>query len=73
LELSKKSIYYLIFLQFIINPGCVDQTMVDMWKTKLPLKIQIFLWMLWHDRLQTADQLRKKELGWAAQGMQTLK
>jgi len=29
LELSNKSIYYLIFLQFIINPGCVDQRMVD--------------------------------------------
>jgi len=38
--------------------------MCDIWKTKIPLKIQAFLWMLWHDRAQTAKQLKKKKLGW---------
>lgn len=33
-----------------------------LWKTKLPLKIKIFLWQLIHDRLQTANCLKKK--GW---------
>lgn len=46
--------------KFIVNPGCVDQRMVDLWNAKLPLKIQIFMWMLWHDRLQTADQLKTR-------------
>jgi hypothetical protein len=31
-----------------------DLRMTDVWHTKFPLKIQIFLWMMWHDRLQTA-------------------
>jgi hypothetical protein len=35
--------------------------MIETWRTKLPLKIQIFLWMIWQDRLQTATQLRKRK------------
>ena len=37
--------------RFIVDPGCKDQWMINIWNTKLPLKIQIFLWMLCHDRL----------------------
>lgn len=32
--------------------------MLEVWKAKLPLKIKIFLWMLWHDRVQTGEQLK---------------
>jgi hypothetical protein len=38
-----------------------DPRAIDIWNTKLPLKIQIFLWMMHHDRLQTAVQLRNRK------------
>jgi hypothetical protein len=34
--------------------------MMEIWKAKIPLKVQIFLWMAWHDRIQTVQQMRKK-------------
>ena len=37
--------------------------MMEVWKCKVPLKIQIFLWMAFHDRIQSAVQLRKRK--WA--------
>lgn len=35
----------------------------DIWKARIPLKIQIFLWMVYHDRIQAAVQLKKRN--WA--------
>lgn len=32
------------------------------WKCKIPLKIKVFLWQLFNDKLQTAHNLKKK--GW---------
>ena len=55
---SARSLY-----RFIVNPGCVDLRMVDVWNTRVPLKIQIFLWMVWHDRVQTTVQLKKRKWG----------
>jgi hypothetical protein len=40
--------------------GVVYQRMKELWKVRLPLKIRIFLWMLWHDRVQTGAQLMKR-------------
>jgi hypothetical protein len=34
----------------------------NIWKTKLPLKIKIFLWQLHHDKLQVATSLKNR--GW---------
>jgi hypothetical protein len=31
---------------------------------KIPKKFQMFLWMIRHDRVQTAEHLKKEELGW---------
>ena len=42
----------------MVDPTCRDQRMIDLWNRRLPLKIQIFLWMLFHDQLQTAVQLK---------------
>jgi len=42
----------------MINPGEVDTGMKDLWEVKMPLKIKVFLWMLWHDRVQTGEQLK---------------
>jgi hypothetical protein len=37
------------------NGGEMDMRMKELWEEKLPLKINIFLWMLWHDRVQTRE------------------
>jgi hypothetical protein len=52
-KFTTKSLYRLMK-----NSGEVDLIMTEMWKAKLPLKIKIFLWMLWHNRVQTGDQLK---------------
>ena len=51
--------------QFMLNPGTVDLRLTDIWNTRIPLKIQIFLWMVWHDRIQIAEQLKKRK--WSGQ------
>lgn len=40
--------------------GVVDVRMMAIWNAKIPLKVQIFLWMAWHNRIQTTDQLRRR-------------
>lgn len=41
--------------------GESDLIMMEVWRCKVPLKIQIFLWMVFHDRIQSATQLKKKK------------
>ena len=50
-----RSLYYLMTFG-----GVRDQRMLDVWAAKLPLKIKIFLWMVFHDRTQSAEQLKKR-------------
>jgi len=50
---SAKSLY-----RFMKTSREVDIRMTNLWKMKLPLKIKIFLWMLWHDRVQIGEQLK---------------
>ena len=35
--------------------------MMAVWGCDIPLKVKIFIWMLAHDRIQSAVQLRKKK------------
>ena len=37
--------------------------MSNIWKCKIPLKVQIFLWMAFQDRIQSAVQLKKRKWG----------
>ena len=46
--------------RFITYPGVTDVQMMEIWKAKILLKVQIFLWMAWHDRIQTVQQLRRR-------------
>jgi hypothetical protein len=39
--------------------GFSDRWMLCPWKTKVPLKIKIFLWQVIHDKIQSAEQLKK--------------
>jgi len=54
-KFSNRSLYRLM-----INSGEIDLRMKQVWEQKLPLKTKIFLWMLWHDRVQTGEQLSKR-------------
>jgi hypothetical protein len=40
--------------------GVVDVRMEELWKSKLPLKIINFLWLVYRERIQTVDNLKKK-------------
>jgi hypothetical protein len=41
-------------------PGMTNKWMMDVWRARLPLKIKIFLWQLHNDKVQTAEQLKKR-------------
>jgi hypothetical protein len=41
--------------------GFSDRCMLCLWKTKVPLKIKIFLWQVIHDKIQSTEQLKKRE------------
>ena len=54
---STKSLY-----RFLTHRGVRLPDSDNVWRTKLPLKIKIFLWQLKHDKLQVAMSLKKR--GW---------
>jgi hypothetical protein len=41
--------------------GVISNRMKEVWDAKLPLKVKIFLWQMVHGKLQTAEQLKKRE------------
>jgi hypothetical protein len=41
-------------------PGVSNTWMLNIWTATLPLKIKIFLWQICNDKLQTAEQLGKR-------------
>jgi hypothetical protein len=42
------------------SSGVVDVRMEELWRSKLPLKIKNFLWLVFSGRIQTMDNLKKK-------------
>jgi hypothetical protein len=34
---------------------------MEIWGTKVPFKIRIFIWQMFHDKLHTTEQLKKRE------------
>jgi hypothetical protein len=40
--------------------GVVSRRMKEVWLTRVPLKVRIFMWQMFHDRLQSAEQLKKR-------------
>jgi hypothetical protein len=54
-KLSTKSLY-----RFLTNGGIPSIIAWKIWKCKLPLKIRIFLWLAFQDRIQTAQQLKAR-------------
>jgi hypothetical protein len=44
-------------------PAVVNKWLMNVWRAKLPLKIKIFLWQLYNEKIQTAERLKKRN--WA--------
>ena len=59
-QYSTKSLY-----RFITFGGVREMNLIDIWNCRVPLRIQIFLWMVYHDRIQSAVQLKKRR--WAGE------
>jgi len=54
---TTKSLY-----RFITHRGVCIPASEDVWKSKLPLKIKVFMWQLQHNKLQVAASLKNR--GW---------
>jgi hypothetical protein len=48
---------------FLTNGGMESKMAKMIWKCKIPLKIRIFLWQVFQDRLQTGQQLKMMKWG----------
>lgn len=44
----------------LLNPGAIYTPMMQIWEAKIPLKVKNFMWLLNKDRIQAAEQLKKK-------------
>jgi hypothetical protein len=38
----------------------VDRSIKHFWKAKLPLKIKIWLWLIWHNAIASKDNMKKR-------------
>jgi hypothetical protein len=38
----------------------VDRTFKHQWKAKIPLKIKIWLWLIWHNAIATKDNMLRR-------------
>ena len=52
---TTKSLY-----RFITHTGVFIPASEDVWKSKLPLKIKVFMWQLQHNKLQVATSLKNR-------------
>jgi hypothetical protein len=41
--------------------GVIDVRMEELWKSELPLKVRNFLWLMYRGRIQTVDNLKKRD------------
>jgi hypothetical protein len=46
--------------RFITHRGACIPASDDVWKSKLPLKINVFMWRLQHNKLQVAASLKRE-------------
>jgi hypothetical protein len=39
----------------------VDRSFKQLWKAQIPLKIEIWLWLIWHNDIATKDNMKKRK------------
>jgi hypothetical protein len=54
-QYTTKSMY-----RFLAHRGVINCRMQRLWKTNLPLKLKLFMWQVFQDRLQTGGELKKR-------------
>jgi hypothetical protein len=47
-KISTRSVY---LAHHFWRGGVIDTRMMEIWNTKIPMKVQFFLWMAWHNRI----------------------
>jgi hypothetical protein len=45
-----------------ISSSGIDRSFKHLWKSKIPLKIKVWLWLIWHNAITTKDIM--SERGW---------
>jgi hypothetical protein len=59
---TKSGIFSVKSLYAKLSAVVVDRSFKQLWKAKLPLKIQIWLWLIWHNTVAIRDNMKKR--GW---------
>jgi hypothetical protein len=60
--LTKNGLFSMTSLyKHCVFSGVVDVRMEELWNSKIPLKVKNFVWLVYQDRVQTADNLIKKK------------
>jgi S-adenosylmethionine:diacylglycerol 3-amino-3-carboxypropyl transferase len=54
-QYSSKSLY-----RFLSFGGVISKRLEGLWRARVPLKVKIFMWQMFHNKLQSADQLKKR-------------
>jgi hypothetical protein len=54
--------FLLSLYKHLCNNG-IDRSFRHLWKSRIPLKIKIWLWLIWHNAIATKDNLIKRN--WA--------
>jgi hypothetical protein len=40
----------------------IDRSFKHLWKSKIPLKIKVWIWLIWHNAIATKDTMTER--GW---------
>jgi hypothetical protein len=57
---TKSGIFSVKSLYNKLSAVGVDRSFKQLWKAKIPLKIKIWLWLIWHNAIATKDNIKKE-------------
>jgi hypothetical protein len=60
-KLTKSGIFSVKSLYNKLSAVGVDRSFKQLWKAKIPLKIKIWLWLIWHNAIATKDNMKKRK------------
>jgi hypothetical protein len=58
-KLTKSGIFSFKSLYNKLSVVGVDRSFKQLWKAQIPLKIKIWLWLIWHNAIATKDIMKK--------------
>jgi hypothetical protein len=60
-KFTKSSFFNVKSLYTKLSSVGVDRSFKHLWKAKLPLKIKIWLWLIWHNAIASFDNMKKED------------